>query len=594
MTRRPSSLPVAALTVAVLAGALVLGFTGSAPASAATAPIVPGHSTAPTGGTNAVGAGIDLANQNAQLAENIPASVSPSWQSQVPLCPQAGGSDATSISVVGTRTLVIERQYQCSFLSAYDTATGKLDWRRNYHFAWSAVVDGSLIFLAHDNAAAGQNYIDAVDIATGTLKWTNSDGNQPNLYASAIGSGIIVNGTEAANELTGAHRFSLPIDSTWGASLISGGQIFYNSDSSVQAFSATTGKLQWTYPKSGAPGWGNMLPAVHNGLLYITSNLDNSDNTTIVLDPATGKFVRGLPIADQPIAFDGNVGIFSSTVLNQNSIISAVNLSTGAVYWTRQLPTIDTGLGMTLWASPVIENGLVWMMSGVDTGTHGHLLALDEVTGVILSTTLQSCAESLGNLAIAQHTIITPSDCGPQAFVASKTTTPPVVPPVVPPVTPPTTATQLLPDAGFESGVGGWQSFTVGTLARVSTPVHAGASALRVTPVSATAGIVGITQNSAVTASVAGKAYTASCWVRPTAANQTATIRMLEYTQNFGSNVKIASAVSAKLSANAWTLVSVTGSAVKSAERVIPQVYSTTATTATGTITYDDCSLTAK
>jgi hypothetical protein len=71
-------------------------------------------------------------------------------------------------------------------------------------------------------------------------------------------------------------------------------------------------------------------------------------------------------------------------------------------------------------------------------------------------------------------------------------------------------------------------------------------------------------------------------------------MRFLEYTQNWGSFVSIGqvSTPAAGLPLNTWTLMRVSGRAVRSAERVVPQIYSTTQTTRTGTVMYDDCSVT--
>jgi hypothetical protein len=168
----------------------------------------------------------------------------------------------------------------------------------------------------------------------------------------------------------------------------------------------------------------------------------------------------------------------------------------------------------------------------------------------------------------------------------------PVTPqaPASPP--PPPAVKQLLPDPGFESGTGGWTAFTTGKLTRVTTPVHSGAHALQVGAVSATPGLVGLTQDSAVPNAVAGVTYTASCWVEPTSADLNVNLRLLEYTQNFSSDIHLPTTAIAKLPTGAWTQVSVTGTAVRSGDRIIPQIYSTNQTTSTGSITYDDCSVT--
>jgi hypothetical protein len=157
-----------------------------------------------------------------------------------------------------------------------------------------------------------------------------------------------------------------------------------------------------------------------------------------------------------------------------------------------------------------------------------------------------------------------------------------------------TPTADLLPDPGFESGNGGWTAFTVGTFTRVTTPLHGGARALRIAATSPSAALVGMTQNSVVPTSVAGRSYTASCWVRATSAGLNVQIRWLEYTQNFGSNTRLQTTTVASLPANTWTLVSVTSTAVRSGERMVPQIYSTNETTATGTLLYDDCSVTAR
>jgi hypothetical protein len=158
-----------------------------------------------------------------------------------------------------------------------------------------------------------------------------------------------------------------------------------------------------------------------------------------------------------------------------------------------------------------------------------------------------------------------------------------------------TVTTQLLPDPGFESGNGGWIAFKVGTLIRVSSPVHGGVSALQVTATASTANLVGLTQNTVVSNSVAGRSYTASCYVEPTSSGTLdSTIRLLEYTQNFSSDTPLQSVTVTNLHLSTWTLVQVTGVAVRAGERIIPQIYSSMETTANGSLVYDDCSLTSQ
>ena len=406
---------VAAGTVVLLA----VGLMEAGPSAATTAPIVPGHLPYPSGGTNAIGPGIDSGNQNSQLAETIGSSIKASWHAMPALCPSAGGSDAVSISVAGARTVVVDRQYQCSFLSAYDTATGRLLWRRQYHFAHNAKIDGSTAYLEYD-AANGQ-VVDAVDLATGKVRWTGPIDDYNGTYALSIGSGLLLNSTWALDAATGAHRFTVklgPDAVTDDVAFIAGGRIFLNSSGAIEAHSTASGALLWSYRKQSfyGPGAGNATPALHNGLLYVAGTMGMSSSTTLVVNPATGALVRMLPRTDQPIAFDGNVGIFTVTDLNKPSVVSAVNLSTGATYWTHRLPVTDRGpTGLS--APPVIGNGLVWILDGVDTGTPGHVAALDEITGATRSIMVESCPVASGSLVIAQHRIFASSNCGVLTFV---------------------------------------------------------------------------------------------------------------------------------------------------------------------------------
>jgi hypothetical protein len=152
---------------------------------------------------------------------------------------------------------------------------------------------------------------------------------------------------------------------------------------------------------------------------------------------------------------------------------------------------------------------------------------------------------------------------------------------------------ELLPDPGFESGNGGWTPFVVGNISTVATPVRSGTRAIRVAATSTTVNLVGLTQNSVVPTSVAGRTYTAQCYVRPTSAGLRVTLRFLEYTQNWSSYVNLGqvSTPTAGLPANTWTLLKVTGRATRSGVRIVPQIFATTQTTRTGTVVYDDCSV---
>lgn len=577
MTRTRTILSITAALTLIAALTATPAFAANPP------PLSPGHVAYPQGGTVDAGLGVDPLNQNAQLAESIPATLAPSWHQSPPLCPQSAGSQPSSIAVSGNYTVVVERQYQCVDLAGYSTSTGALLWRKKYHFANSVVTHNSVAFIQHDDPLEGAA-VDAISVATGAVLWSAPAGPDLSTSPVAVGDGLIAINEQVLVEATGKYRFSLKHNENGGASLISGSRIFYNSNLDIEAFSATTGARLWTYTKPSTFSQDNGPLALHNGLLYAYNlySMGNPRNTTPVIDQATGALVRFLPASFGPIAFDGNVGIFQSTAaFNSNAIITAVNLATGFVYWSHQVAQMGNTNGQTLpFASPVIENGLVWMLDGVDSGTPGQLVALDEVTGTTISSTTQACSAGIANLAIAQHRIFTSSDCGTLTYVGTT-----VAPPVAP------TVGERLVDPGFEKGLDGWKIFTTGEALRVTTPVHSGAEAVQVTSTSSKTGVIGLTQNGVVADSVAGKIYTASCWVEPSAASQTVTIRLLQYNNSFSAHTTLTTITSAVLAPGLFTQVTVSGTATSTGMRVIPQIYSTTQTAATGSVSYDDCSV---
>lgn len=550
---------------AIAVAALFIGTFFVPPASAAPPPIVPGRLAYPAGGTTAVGVGINAANQNAQLAERIPAQIKPGWKAQPPRCPSAATSEASSISVAGARTVVVDRQYQCTWLSAYNTSTGALLWRHKFHFGQMARTEGSRVYFSHDDPNGG-TLLDAYDIATGKLLW--SSGHWYGFDKMSVGSGVLVNDHFVIDANTGALKFKLPVSQNHGNTMVAGGKIFSNQSDFVEAFSPTTGQRLWSYKKPArTAGSGNSTPALHNGRLYLSSQYGVG---TLVLDPATGKYIRTLPRSEMDIAFDGPIGIFTRRDHNEPDVISAVRLDTGEVYWSRKLGMLDVHPFRMYSSGPVIENGLVWILAAPHDGVGGHLIALDEVTGAVRSTTIQTCAAPLGHIAIAQRRIFTSSNCGVLTYVSR----------------------ELLPDPGFELGTGGWKAYSTGSLTPVTSPKHEGAKALRVTATSSSPGKTGLAHHSVITNSRQGKPYSASCWVYSTGTNLNLTIRLLEQPQDYSTRIQLASKTITSLPAKSWTKISITGTAARSGERVIPQIYSTNQTTLTGHIVYDNCSVT--
>lgn len=545
-----------------------------APAVATTPPITPGHAPYPPGGTNAIGAGVDSAAQNAQLAESLPSHVYLSWSAQPPLCAGAANSEARSISIEGSRTVVVDRQYQCSFVSAYNTSTGGLLWRRSYHFAGTAQVVGSSVFVAHDNQATGGTYVDALSLSSGGLLWSRPDADPTNQMTLAVGSGLVATPGWILNAVTGAHTLT-SINAGGGSAVISNGRIYVNG-SAVRAYTSG-GQLLWTAAKSSGYGSGNARPSLHNGVLYVTSTRvsgPTSGARTLAIDARTGKVIRTLPPSAAPIAFDGNVGIFTAAAFNDSTTVSAVNLTTGSTYWSVKLAPFASGPA-TLWGgAPVVENGLVWLVASSDTVTPSRLIALDEVTGATRDTISQPCYPAQGSLVIAQHRIFSPSDCGDLTFTTSKTP-------------------DLLSDPGFESGTSGWSSFPGGTLSRVSSPVHSGSHAAKITPSTASQYQAGIRQNALVTNAVGGKLYTLSCWVRLSAAGPYLRAQIEDFSHDLSVGYLQPATVIARPVAGAWIQITASARALHNGDRMIPEVFAGGGGANTTVLYFDDCAVLA-
>ena len=408
--KRPSRVSMAVTVLAVVAGTLI-----ASPATAAPT-LQPTRLPYPTGGTNSIGSGIAEGNARAQLAEKLPAAIKSSWSAAPQLCPSAGGVSPSSVAVAGARTIVLEEQYQCASVSTYDTKTGALTWRKRYHFATAAKVTSGMVYVSHDNPADGSWSVDALDVATGAVRWT-----EPLLGNSidSIGSGVLVADTQMLNLKTGSRTpaLQIPAGTFGGQSLVANGRVFRNSSTELSAWSVSTGKRLWSYTKVGTSAGGDAVPSLHDGRLYVRSDYDGS--TVKVFNPATGKVIRQLPVSTAPLAFDGDYGFFTETKQNAQTVVTAVNVKTGVKIWTRALPT--KGGSWVPWGGTgaIVADGNVWLVHAPNTGTPAHLTAFDERTGTTASSTTLPCEPGVNAaLTIAQQRLFVSTDCGIHTYIA--------------------------------------------------------------------------------------------------------------------------------------------------------------------------------
>ncbi|MFE7846760.1 hypothetical protein ACFUTX_16360 [Microbacterium sp. NPDC057407] len=379
---------------------------------------------------------------------------------------------------------------------------------------------------------------------------------------------------------TGARKFEFT--GAGGTPLVAGGVVYLNASTVIKAFT-TAGTLLWSKTKpvrTGVvfgPGAGTALPSLHAGELYITSPYaENATSTarTLALDAKTGKILRTLPPSATPVAFDGTTGIVTTTANNDSTVVSAIHLPTGSVYWSKKLTAFRDGPAVLNQAPPVISNGLVWMQASRDTATPGRLIALDEVSGSTRNTVTQPCPPATGPVVIAQRRILTPSNCGVTTFTETK---------------PP----QLLADSGFEVGTSGWTPLPGGALSRVTSPIHRGSAAVRVMPSAASQYTTGITHGSVVRNSVAGRLYVVSCWVRAVGDGLDLRAVVREYSQDLSTEIYQPPTSFAQIPAGTWMQISASGRATAAGHRMIPQVYATGAGANTTATVYDDCSFTS-
>ena len=408
------------IAVALFTTAVLLVPAAMPAGASASSSIVPTIRPYPAAGTKSIGPGTASGNTNAQLAEVVPATVVPGWAATPELCPSSGGVSVTSIAVSGSRTVVLERQYQCGSVSAYDTASGALQWRVPYHLATSAWVSHTnrLVYVTHDEPATSSSHlVSALDLATGTVRWSS-----PLLGGDidSIGNGVLVGDTTMLDLATGSSvpRLKIPAGTSGGKSLVADGRVFRNSSTDVTAWSVKTGALLWSYKKVGTSAGGDALPAFHEGRLYVRSDYDSS--TVKVFSAASGKVLRQLPVSTSPIAFDGDYGFLTASKQNATSTVTAVDLRTGHRFWTRGLPD-DPRPSVEIGSGPVVANGLLWLLHAPDTGTHPVLTAFDEVTGATRSTTTLPCAAGVdGALTVAQKRLFASSECGVQTYVGPR------------------------------------------------------------------------------------------------------------------------------------------------------------------------------
>lgn len=397
------------------------------------ATIVPTHLPSPHGGTTTVGQGLQQSNDNAQLAESIPAQVRPDWAAAPSAlsCLNEDRELTTRTTATNGKYTAVLSTATCSRISVYRTSSGKKVWRKAFFEVRSIVSDGKFVY-AYTEDINGRDHIEAFKISSGKRQWRHRASSSPDNLV--VGSGVVVNGYQVLDAKSGKLKYYLP-EPTGETSndpftLVVGGRLYRNTNAEVGAWTVA-GKLLWLYTKTGdyfeGPGEGESLVQFHAGRVYVREATAD-EKPTLVLDAETGAKLGELPFTAQPLAFDGTVGIFTHRHWSDNDRVSlqAVDLNDSHVYWTKTFVAENAEARMSLLTPPVIENGLVWFNADDPAGGRSNLVALDEVSGQQQSSTSLACrlkghhsdGAAFGTIGVAQHRLFVPSTCGLQTFTA--------------------------------------------------------------------------------------------------------------------------------------------------------------------------------
>lgn len=253
------------------------------------------------------------------------------------------------------------------------------------------VADGVVVVSVADRAGGRDGGLVALDLATGAERWRYRT-PYPVSNAPAIDGGIVVvglgNGELHAVDLqTGAVRWTfdaaegLPMleSSLWSSPTIAGGLVFVALQGAFTAVDLATGEPVWSRDRTNNYPWLGSLAAVAvaDGTALAAFNRDDglSGWSAATGAPAWSN-VSGATVAINatPIVENGVVYL-----ANARGEVSAAELGTGRILWTR--PTASGGFdwGYTITAAPALAGGRLFVPSQWD-----DLIAFDAATGAEL------------------------------------------------------------------------------------------------------------------------------------------------------------------------------------------------------------------
>lgn len=253
------------------------------------------------------------------------------------------------------------------------------------------VADGTVVVSVADRAGGQAGGLVALDLATGAEKWRYTT-PYPVSNAPAIASGTVVvglgNGEIHAVALAdGAPRWTfdaaagLPMleSSLWASPAIADGVVYVALQGAFTAIDLATGREVWRNDRTNNYPWLGSLAAVAiaDGLALAAFNRDDGlSGWNATTGAAAWSNVSGATVAINatPIVENGVVYL-----ANARAEVSAAELSTGRVLWTRATAPGGFDWGYTITAAPALADGRLFVPSQWD-----ELIALDAATGAEL------------------------------------------------------------------------------------------------------------------------------------------------------------------------------------------------------------------
>jgi len=245
-----------------------------------------------------------------------------------------------------------------------------------------------------------ENVLSSSNVSGLTLDWSYPKGIQNNYdgYTAppAVANGLVYVGSDklyVLNSKTGALKWSYTTGSDVSAPSVFNGMVYVSSADHLYALNAITGVLEWNYAL--AETISSPL-AVTKQIVYVGS----SAAKLYALDAMKGmlKWSYALKktiyntLSASPVVENGIVYVGSSDKNNDNTYLYALNATTGAFIWRNAVG----GCGLT--GAPAVANGILYISSDANDGNNcnpvfgNNLLALDALTGASIWSTTAACA----------------------------------------------------------------------------------------------------------------------------------------------------------------------------------------------------------